>query len=123
MISLEDMNHEENLHSKAYLGAAKTLVAECEIMPWTKYSYFKDGTRLIEEAIEAAPNNAEFRYLRFMVQLNAPSFLDYKADLKEDYKIICSSIAGANSQEVWMDYFNQFETLNKQKVDAAVQTS
>ena len=123
MILLEDMNHKENLHSKAYLGAAKTLVAECEFLPWTKYSYFKDGTRLIEEAIEAAPDNAEFKYLRFMVQVNAPAFLDYNAELEGDYKFIHSAIRNSTSHEVWMDHFNQFESSNKSKVNAALQTS
>ena len=123
MNSLENKNHKESLHRNAYLGAAKTLVAECEIMPWSKYSYFKEGTRLIDAAIKAAPLNAEFRYLRLMVQLNAPSFLDYNNELKEDYKMISSSISGSINHEVWMEYFNQFEAQNKQKINAALQTT
>ena len=123
MVLLESINDKENLQGKAYLGAAKALVAECEFMPWTKYAYFKDGTRLLEEAIEAAPQNAEFRYLRFLIQLNAPAFLDYNTELKEDYKVIHSSMQNSNQQEIWMDYFTQFERLNKQKVSVAVQIS
>jgi len=61
--------------------------------------------------------------LRFMIQLNAPAFLDYNTELKEDYKVIHRSMQNSNQQEIWMDYFTQFERLNKQKVSVAVQIS
>ncbi len=123
MFMLEDLNHSGNAHSQAYLGAAKTLVAETEMLPWTKYSYFKDGTRLLEEAIAAVPKNAEFRYLRFIIQLNAPSFLEYNADLKSDLSIIQLAIKNSKQQEVWMSYFSKFELEHKEKINSAIQTS
>lgn len=114
---------ENNMHSKAYLGAAKTLVAECVMMPWAKYSYFKYGSRLIEEAIKENPLNAEYRYLRFLIQFNAPSFLDYYSNLGEDYRAVTSAIKSNQSKEVWMEYFIQFEKLNKEKIEAILEIS
>ncbi|MEX2596552.1 MAG: hypothetical protein WEC59_06425 [Salibacteraceae bacterium] len=101
-----------NFHS-AYLGAAKTLMAENSVSPFAKLSLFNDGKTLIEEAINEQPDEAEFRYLRFLVQFKAPAFLGYNHNIKSDYLFVKSYIEQTSIyQESWIDYFKQFERIH-----------
>jgi hypothetical protein len=102
----------------AYLGASKMLLAECGYTPWTKYNHFTEGKKLLEEAIASTPNEAEFRYLRFMIQLNAPSFLGYTDDVATDYAMIKHAIRNANTKASWMDHFAAFERAHAEQIVA-----
>lgn len=106
----------ETFHD-AYLGAAMTLYAECEFTPWSKYSYFKDGTKLIESAIAQAPSNAEFRYLRFLIQSQSPVFLNYSSKIDEDYQILRQHIrSNKHTDSPWISFLNSYlEDILKDK--------
>lgn len=97
----------------AYLGAALTLLAECGMVPWTKYNRFTSGTQLLEQSILRAPDAAEFKYLRFIIQLNAPLFLGYDANLKNDYLAVKSAISETTEPTLWMLHFQAFEGENE----------
>ena len=127
-VLVEQLKYNTNIEEhfrKAYLGASMTLLAESSIAPWTKYSYFTNGTELIEEAIKAAPQEAEYRYLRFLVQLNAPGFLDYDLHLQEDFAYISKSIASSKQPVLWMEHYRQFtekhELLIRQRLNPMAQ--
>ena len=69
-----------------------------------KLNLFKDGHKKLEAAIKKDPDNAEFRFLRLMIQENAPGILGYKDDLKKDsayirqsYKKLPAEVQGAIS--------------------------
>ena len=47
---------------------------------------------MIEEAIKLDPDNLEIKFLRFINQTNAPWFLNYKSNIKDDYKFISSNL-------------------------------
>lgn len=53
-----------------------------------KVNIFKKGAKLLEKQIDAAPSNAEYRFLRLCVQEHAPSILGYNKDIDEDKKVI-----------------------------------
>lgn len=72
----------------AYLGALQTIRANHVFSPITKLSTFKEGKKNIEQAINKEPNNAELRFIRLSIQKNAPSFLGYKSNMKEDTEFI-----------------------------------
>ena len=61
----------------AYKGIGKTMLADHMLLPTTKLSYFNSGKADLEKAIKKEPKNIEFRYLRLLIQLNAPFFLNY----------------------------------------------
>ena len=107
----------------AYLGASLTLLAECSVAPWTKFNQFVQGSELLEEAIAAKPNEAEFRYLRFLIQINAPSFLNYDDNLKEDYIAINNTLQNSTEEALWMQHYRSFEKehspLIRKQVDTA----
>lgn len=91
-----------------YQGAAHTLVAGESYNPYTKLSKFLEGKALIEKSIANEPENAELRYIRFLIQTKAPSFLNYNENIAQDYNHIIKS----NSQEIWMKHFQEFIDAN-----------
>jgi hypothetical protein len=56
-----------------------------------KLNLFKNGHRKLEEAIKKDDSNAEYRFLRLMIQEHAPGILGYKDDLKKDSAYIRQS--------------------------------
>ncbi len=53
-----------------------------------KLSTFKEGKEKLEAAIGKDNDNAEFRFLRLLIQENAPNIVKYKKNLDEDKAII-----------------------------------
>lgn len=49
-----------------------------------KLSLFKEGHKLLDEAIKKDELNAELRFLRLMIQEHAPGILKYKGDIDSD---------------------------------------
>ena len=63
----------------------------------SKLTTFKKGKKNIELAISKEPENVEIRYIRFSVQKNAPSFLGYNNNLKEDRDFLVKNKKNINS--------------------------
>lgn len=72
----------------AYLGGLQTIWANHVFSPISKLRTFKEGKGNIEQALKLEPDNPELRFIRLSVQKNAPSFLGYSANIKEDVKFI-----------------------------------
>lgn len=68
----------------AYSGMSYMIKAKYSWNPYNKLSYFNKGKDKLEEAIEKDPYNPELRFLRFCIQTNAPGFLSYSNNIKED---------------------------------------
>ena len=77
-------SEERNLKQTAYLGAGLMLKAKHTNSPFSKYSFFKKGSGKLDDVIKKSPNFAEFRWLRYCLQKNAPKFLNYNKNLLED---------------------------------------
>ena len=73
----------------AYLGALIIKSAQHYKIVADRLQKFKDGKLLLDTAIKKDPSNAEFRFLRFILQENCPKALHYNANLQEDKMIIC----------------------------------
>ena len=56
--------------------------------PGKKLSMFKEGSEKLEKAISNDSENAEYRFLRLMIQENAPSLLGYNDDIKTDSELV-----------------------------------
>ena len=89
---------------KAYQGAAITIQARYSWNPVKKLEFFNIGKNLIEEAVKAAPNAWEIRYVRFTVQEGSPGFLGYRNNLSGDKKIIINqlTVAAQNPPELYI---------------------
>src|SRR5450755_1052579 len=72
----------------AFTGAMLMKKAGLGGAPATKLHLFKDGHKMLEAAIAKDPDNAEFRFLRLMIQEHAPGILGYKNDIQKDCTFI-----------------------------------
>jgi len=75
----------------AFLGAMTMRRAGIGGNPVSKLKLFKKGHKLLEAAIKQDPNNTEYRFLRLMIQENAPGILGYKIDEEKDSEYIRKS--------------------------------
>ena len=87
--------------TKAYQGVSKTMLADYMCLPTSKLSYFNDGKSLLEKAITNEPKNPEYRYLRLLVQLNAPFFLGYNGKIDSDISFFSNNLASLNLSKYW----------------------
>ncbi|MFY0624669.1 MAG: hypothetical protein JXR07_00115 [Reichenbachiella sp.] len=92
LIKWIDEEQDGPIIEQAYQGLSMTLMAEHVFSPLNKLSYFQDGKELIEKCIKENPNNPELRYIRLIVQLNAPYFLGYNDNIENDLKIFTTMI-------------------------------
>ena len=53
-----------------------------------KLDLFKEGHKKLEAVLQKDSSNAEFRFLRLMIQEHAPGILGYKSELENDSQYI-----------------------------------
>ena len=75
----------------AYEGALLIKKAGLVKKPKDKLSLFKSGRLLLETAIRANEENIEYRFIRLIIQENAPKIVRYKNDLKNDTALVIKS--------------------------------
>jgi hypothetical protein len=76
----------------AYKGAHIARSAQFSYNPYTKFSRFNDGKRLIEEAVERENIDPEIRFIRFSVQVKSPDFLRYKNQVADDLALVIDAL-------------------------------
>lgn len=87
ILELEEAKNNSATHL-GYLGGLQTIWANHVFSPISKLNTFKQGKKNIEQAIKKEPNNVELRFIRLSVQKNAPAFLGYNSNIKEDIQFI-----------------------------------
>ena len=76
---------------KAYIGALLMRKAGLVSSISSKLNLFLEGRKLLEFAISKDKQNAEYRFLRLVIQENCPSILQYYSKIKEDALMIRTS--------------------------------
>jgi len=89
----------------AYVGVSETMLAENAFWPGEKWNYFNSGKEKIEKAIDQNKDNPELRYLRLLVQLNAPSFLSYDESVEKDLEFYINNILNSGLKMTWIKKF------------------
>ncbi len=74
-----------------YKGANLMVLAKFGFSPREKFNHFVNGKVILEKAIELAPANLELTYLRYTIQVKAPSFLQYNKALQYDRMALINS--------------------------------
>ena len=72
----------------AYEGALLMRKSGSLKTPAQKLNMFKKGHKFLESAISKEPDNAEYKFLRLVIQENAPKLLGYNKDIIADTKTI-----------------------------------
>ena len=102
---IENTSYSNNVLSEAYKGLCQTMMAEHVFWPKSKISYFNKGKEKINLAISASPDNCELRYIRLLVQLNAPGFLDYNHEVTVDFDLFCVLLPSIKADKQWRPKF------------------
>jgi hypothetical protein len=101
---------------QAFEGAMIMKKAGIGGSPVTKLNLFKQGHKELEAAIRKEPGNAEFRFLRLIIQENAPGFLGYRDNLEGDSEYIRKSYKSLpdDVQRAITDYSKKSKVLKLQ---------
>lgn len=94
-----------NAMTKAYKGLASCTSADFATWPTTKWKYFTEGKTLIESAIKSETSNPEIRYVRLMVQLNAPALVGYSDEISNDLAIFVKELPHYSIDTSWKSTF------------------
>lgn len=76
----------------AYTGMYHMLAARDHVNPISKWSSFRKGKNLMDDAVERDNNNLEIRLLRLSAQLSVPSFLGYNNNIEADKRVILNGL-------------------------------
>ncbi len=99
---------------QAYEGALLLKQAGLITAKKDKLALFKSGKNKLENAIEKDSINTEYRFLRLMIQENAPKILGYHKALEKDNIYIRKNFKSLSIalQEVVLGYSKQSKILN-----------
>ena len=75
----------------AFMGTILMKKAGFGAPPALRLKLFKQGRKMLETAIREKPDNAEFRFLRLIIQEHAPGVLGYHNDIQGDSEYIRKS--------------------------------
>jgi hypothetical protein len=81
----------------AYRGASSAAAAGSVSGVRKKIEYFNRGKSELEKAVSLRHLDAEIRFLRLATQVNAPGFLNYNTDIKNDKSIIINTLNSVTS--------------------------
>ncbi len=95
--SLEKDNLNTNPVLLAYRGASSAAAAGTVSGVRKKLEFFNRGKDELEKAVGLKPLDAEIRFLRLATQLNAPGFLGYSSEIKNDKAIIIKTLQSVSA--------------------------
>lgn len=109
---LSPNDNNTNALFEGYKASATMMMAKYCFNPFSKLSYFKKGKRMLEEAIQARPDNIELRFLRFAIQTEIPFFLGYNDAIESDKKIILKALPFITDEDLKNMIYDYFQNCN-----------
>jgi hypothetical protein len=109
-----------NYDAKAYYASLVMKEAKFAISPFTKLERFNKGRDMLEACILQNKTNSEYRFLRLMVQENAPSILGYDDAIQQDCQLITANFNqfSATLQTIVLNYSKTSQSLSYSKLKA-----
>ena len=103
----------------AYKGASQTLKARFEKDRTRKKVLVRQGIKILEESVKAAPDEVEIRLVRLAIQENAPKILKYRANMAEDKQMILANFTAQSAavKTIVRQYVAQSEYFSKMEKD------
>ncbi len=92
--------HPKSTYLQAYEAALYMVNAKYLFMPTAKYASFKKGKNQLETLIINNPNTVEFRYLRLIIQKNAPKILGYSNQQTADQLFLLNQYKNLQDQDL-----------------------
>lgn len=81
-------NLKESSEVKAFKGALQMKAAQFQKTAKDKMTLFNAGKKVLESEIKSNDGNVEYRFLRLLIQENAPKQLKYNGNIEEDASAI-----------------------------------
>ena len=81
----------------AYDGASEIILSKYLGSNMEKLKYFNRGSEKIDKAVDNDASNIEIRFVRLVIQMNTPSFLNYNENIEEDKKFILDNYSESSS--------------------------
>lgn len=97
---------------KVYLAAYEILLAKHIGNPFKKIGQFKEGKKHLEEVIKENPSHIEARFIRWSVQVHAPSFLGYNNNIIEDKNFLVKNLYKLPNEEAKSIIYNYLKGAN-----------
>lgn len=99
---------------EAYDGALLMKKAGLVDNKKNQLSLFRSGKQILDNIILKNNENCEFRFLRLIIQENAPSILGYNKQISEDCILIKKKFRGStiSLQNIILDYSKKSKKLN-----------
>lgn len=69
----------------AMQGSLKAIEAKGSLFPWISLMQINEAIEKLNRAVNLEPDNADIRFLRWIIQKKIPSFLGLSQNLAEDY--------------------------------------
>ena len=101
---------------EAFKGALLMRKAGLVDVPKKKLDYFKSGRIKLETVLRDDSNNAEYRFLRLIIQEHAPKVVKYNGQLQEDAAFIKKNYKtlSPDIQKIIIDYSQTSKFLKPQ---------
>lgn len=106
-------NESDKSTLNGYKAATHMIMAKFYFNPWKKLHTFNKGKEQLEYAIQKDPENLELIYLRFMIQMNSPSFLHYNINVASDKKILLLSLNIIKDQDLKIRISNYLKSVDR----------
>lgn len=108
------LNNVSGNDKEAFEGALLMRKAGTLSIPAKKLSMFKQGHKKLEAAISKSPANAEYKFLRLIVQENAPRSLGYYKSINQDSKFVKENFKNlpADTQNSVANYSKKSKALS-----------
>lgn len=105
-------------NTEAFEGTLLMKKAGLVSMPKNKLDLFKKGRTKLEGAIQKDSLNAEYRFMRLMIQEHTPKIVKYQGELSADAGFIEKNFRNLSPelQAIVIDYSKQSKTLSTAKL-------
>ena len=81
---VKSKEYSEEVLYTAYDGASEVILSKYIDGSMEKLKYFKQGAKKIDKAVDQDKTNIEVRFVRLVIQVNTPEFLNYNKNIDED---------------------------------------
>jgi hypothetical protein len=111
---IEFVKNSEEKFKDAFEGALMMKKAALLKGAANKLKEFNTGKKKLEDVLQKNKNVAELRFLRLIIQENAPKILGYHKDLEEDQQYIVANFKTISEpvQQAIKDYSKSSKTLS-----------
>ncbi|MCL7987193.1 hypothetical protein M8998_04470 [Sphingobacterium sp. lm-10] len=97
---------------KGYKAAFHMFMAKHTSNPIKKMSYFKNAKNMLEDVIEANPQEVELRFIRLCIQYYSPKYLGYHSDVEKDKTFVMNNLHKMSDKQAKQLIFNYLDGAN-----------